>query len=66
MNGISDNYSKLLTAREIEIFSFIMDGLSSRQIADKLLISEHTVSNHRKNMLRKHGVKKRIELVGLV
>jgi len=43
----------LLTRRELEILKWIMDGLASKQIAERLHISIHTVNAHRKNMLRK-------------
>jgi DNA-binding NarL/FixJ family response regulator len=52
-----------LTLREKEILSFIAEGLSSKQIAAKLIISENTVSNHRKNMLKKSGAKSSAELI---
>lgn len=45
-----------LSAREIEIISHIADGLSNKQIADKLFLSTHTVMTHRKNIMNKLGV----------
>jgi DNA-binding CsgD family transcriptional regulator len=57
MNTIS-TYGTRLTNREKEILSCIAEGLSSKQIAGKLFISEFTVANHRKNMLAKNGRKK--------
>ncbi|CAN5531070.1 hypothetical protein BH10BAC2_BH10BAC2_08980 [soil metagenome] len=47
---------QLFSRREKEILLWIADGLTSKGIADKLFISEHTVINHRKNMLLKSGV----------
>lgn len=44
---------KLLTRRETELLKYLADGLSSKQIADKLFLSEHTVIAHRKNMMAK-------------
>ncbi len=52
-----------LTGREQEILYCMAAGLTSKQIADKLYISQHTVSTHRKNMLRKSGAKCSAELV---
>ncbi len=52
-----------LTHRELEVLKFIAQGFSSKQIADKLFISENTVANHRRNMLRKRGAKSSAELV---
>jgi DNA-binding CsgD family transcriptional regulator len=54
---------KLLTKQEKQILNHIADGLSSKQIASKLFLSEHTVVNHRKNMLSKTNAKNIPELV---
>jgi len=42
-----------LSRREIEILKMISDGYLSKQIADKLHISFHTVNTHRQHMLEK-------------
>lgn len=42
-----------VTEREIEIIKFIAEGLSNKQIADKLSLSTHTVNTHRKNIMNK-------------
>jgi DNA-binding CsgD family transcriptional regulator len=42
-----------LTSRELEFLKYLSDGLSSKQIAEKIYLSEHTVKVHRKNMLLK-------------
>lgn len=52
-----------LSDREREILGLLSDGLSSKQIADRLFISESTVVNHRKNMLKKTNSKNIAELV---
>lgn len=46
-----------LTRREIEIIRLICQGLNSVEISQKLFISDFTVKTHRKNILRKLGVK---------
>ena len=53
----------LLTNREKEVLLWLTDGLTSKQVADKLFISEHTVINHRKNMMLKTGVSNVSELI---
>ena len=63
MNHSSQPVRARLTKREKEILFCIGEGLSSRQIAARLIISQHTVSNHRKNMLLKTGVKSSKELI---
>ena len=52
-----------ISEREIEVLALIGKGKSSKEIADVFCISEHTVSNHRKNMLRKLEVKSTGEII---
>ncbi|MGH3040534.1 MAG: LuxR C-terminal-related transcriptional regulator, partial [Gaiellaceae bacterium] len=42
-----------LTAREREVLRLLADGLTNRQIAERLVLSEHTVHRHVTNILRK-------------
>ena len=42
-----------LTAREREVLNLVAEGLTNRQIAQRLVISEHTVHRHVTNILRK-------------
>lgn len=46
-----------LTNRELEVLKLICDGLSSKQISEKLFISVNTVETHRKKILMKLNVK---------
>lgn len=48
-----DGKTGVLSDREIEILKLVADGLSSKQVADKLFLSELTVNTHRRNMLKK-------------
>jgi len=41
--------------REMEILKLIESGLGSKEIADKLFLSVHTVNTHRRNILEKSG-----------
>ncbi|MFN4081289.1 MAG: LuxR C-terminal-related transcriptional regulator [Saprospiraceae bacterium] len=52
-----------LTKREVEIMRLIGQALSNREIADRLFISDQTVSVHRKNIMRKLGVKSTANLI---
>ncbi len=52
-----------LTRREQEIMVLLAQGLSNKQIAEKLFISPKTVENHRSNILRKLNIHSTIELV---
>lgn len=42
-----------ITPREVEILTYIAEGLTSRQIAGKLFVSEFTINAHRRNICRK-------------
>ncbi|CAL9588837.1 HTH-type transcriptional regulator MalT [Actinosynnema sp. ALI-1.44] len=50
-----------LTAREVEILRLVTDGLSNREIAERLFISAKTASVHVSNILGKLGVANRVE-----
>jgi DNA-binding NarL/FixJ family response regulator len=52
-----------LSQRETEIVQLIAEGFTGREIADKLFLSHHTVSTHRKNILKKLHVNSTSELV---
>ncbi|MDR6878485.1 DNA-binding NarL/FixJ family response regulator [Bacillus sp. 3255] len=52
----------MLTSREQEITAYVAQGDNNRQIAEKLLISEHTVKNHMKNILVKLALENRVQL----
>jgi DNA-binding CsgD family transcriptional regulator len=55
-----------LSVRETEILRLISKGLSSKQIADKLFISVHTVNTHRQNIISKMNVSTTTEAIGLM
>jgi DNA-binding CsgD family transcriptional regulator len=44
-----------LTRREVEILCLVARGVSSKEIANQLSLSLHTVSNHRKHICHKLG-----------
>lgn len=50
---VSSGASAELTEREAEVLRLICEGLSSRQIGDKLFISPRTVDTHRTNLMNK-------------
>ena len=52
-----------LSPRESEILQLLADGYSSKEIADKLIISPSTVHTHRTNLMQKLGLSSRHELI---
>jgi NarL family two-component system response regulator LiaR len=61
------NASKLkevgLTARELEILALIAQGLSNREIGEKLFISENTIKTHSSRLFEKMQVNRRVQAV---
>lgn len=53
-----------LSNREIDVIKLITEGLSSKEIGQHLFISFDTVRTHRKNVLRKTGMKNMPQVVG--
>jgi DNA-binding CsgD family transcriptional regulator len=56
----------LLSAREQEVIALVAEGRSNREIAEKLIISEHTVKNHMTSIFNKMGVSDRSHLIAMV
>ncbi len=56
----------LLTKRELEIVNMLKEGLSSKDIAERIFISNRTVEVHRYNIFRKLGVTNIVSLIKLV
>lgn len=54
---------KELTKREKEIITLVVDGLTNKEIADKLNISIRTVDSHKNNIMQKLQLKSSVELV---
>ena len=52
-----------LSQRELEVLELIAAGLSNREIASRLFLSEQTIRSHIKSTLRKMGKKHRLEAV---
>lgn len=55
VEGVEESYE--LSERESEVLVLVARGLSSKEIADQLNISVHTVNTHRKNITHKTGIK---------
>jgi predicted ATPase/DNA-binding CsgD family transcriptional regulator len=55
-----------LSKREAEVAHLVTDGLSNKQIAARLLVSEHTVDSHIRNILNKLGFNSRAQIAAWI
>jgi DNA-binding CsgD family transcriptional regulator len=54
-----------ITPRELEVLELIAQGMSNREIAEKLFVSENTVKTHSSRVFDKLGAKRRTQAVQL-
>jgi ATP/maltotriose-dependent transcriptional regulator MalT len=54
-----------ITRRELEVLGLIAQGMSNREIAVKLFVSENTVKTHSSRVFEKLGAKRRTQAVQL-
>lgn len=52
-NGREENPEELLTNREAEVLKLYAEGLSTRQISEKLFVSVKTIGTHKQHILKK-------------
>lgn len=52
-----------ISSREVEIIRLVAEGLTNKEIADRLCLSTHTVTTHRKNIMNKLSVNNTAGLV---
>ena len=55
----------LLSKRELEVVQYLVQGLTNREIADRIGLSQHTVKNYLFRIFDKLGVSSRVELLFL-
>jgi DNA-binding NarL/FixJ family response regulator len=60
---LSSNGKSLLSAREIDVVRCLAEGLTNREIARRLKLTEHTVKNYLFRIFDKLGVSSRVEVV---
>ncbi len=54
---------KILSKREMEVLQLFAEGMTNRQMADKLFISVRTVETHKNNIMKKINLKNTVDLV---
>ncbi|MDN5860018.1 MAG: response regulator transcription factor [Pseudonocardia sp.] len=62
-HGRAGSVVQRLTEREADVLRLVVEGLTGRQIATRLVLSPRTVENHVQHTLRKVGVPNRAALV---
>jgi len=55
-----------LSDREIEVVALLAHGLANKEIGSKLFVSEHTVKDHIKNIMRKMSASSRSEIIAIL
>ena len=55
-----------LSKRELEVAGFVAEGLSNKEIASRLFLSERTVETHVSHILDRLGINSRVEIAGWV
>lgn len=58
-------HRRVVTKRQVEVLCLLATGLTSRAVANRLMISEHTVIRHVTNMMTCFGAGNRLELLAL-
>lgn len=61
--SLQSSIPEKLTKRELEVLHYLAEGLTTKEIAQKMFISTRTVETHRANMLKKLDVKNTAELI---
>ncbi|MEQ9289827.1 MAG: response regulator transcription factor [Cyclobacteriaceae bacterium] len=61
--ALEGSQPKKLSSKETEILELISEGLTTKEIAEKMFISTRTVETHRANMMKKLTVKNTPELI---
>jgi DNA-binding NarL/FixJ family response regulator len=63
--GLGASAADLLTPREREVLALVAEGLSNRQVGERLFVSTKTASVHVSNILAKLGAHSRTEAASL-
>jgi DNA-binding CsgD family transcriptional regulator len=64
--GVVEKDNPVLTHRERDVIQCVSEGLTNREIADKLFIGKCTVDTHISNILEKTGFRNRTQIINLI
>ena len=62
-SGAEDEILRTLTDRELQVLHLIGEGLTNREVGERLSVSIRTIEWHRSNLLAKLGASQRSELI---
>jgi DNA-binding NarL/FixJ family response regulator len=65
LRAVNANGMNLLTERELQVLRCLAEGLTNREIAERLSLSRHTIKNYLFHIFDKLGVSSRVELLFL-
>jgi DNA-binding NarL/FixJ family response regulator len=63
--GSADGPLGELSRRELEVLALVAEGLTNQEIAERLVLSKHTVNRHVANILRKLRLPSRVAAASL-
>ncbi len=63
LHMVNSRGMRLLTPREEQVVALVADGLSNREVARELCLSEHTIKKYLFRIFDKLGISSRVELV---
>jgi ATP/maltotriose-dependent transcriptional regulator MalT len=69
MEFLPDGETELLShlsMREMEVLRLVATGFSTKELANKLVVSENTIKTHRRNLIRKLGVRNIAQAIGML
>ena len=52
-----------ITPRELEVLEWLAEGLSNKEIADRMFVSERTIVGHKSNLMAKTNCKNTVALL---
>jgi len=65
VRAVGANGLSLLSKRELEVVRLLAEGLTNREIAERMVLSQHTIKNYLFRVFDKLGVSSRMELLCL-